>query len=63
MRAWSIGKANAAVFPLPVSASPMMSRPSRAKGMDSAWIGVGFLYPNASQASLSDGIIPNMRLG
>ena len=40
---WSIGSANAAVFPLPVSARPMRSRPSRAKGMASFCIGVGAL--------------------
>ena len=40
---WSIGRANAAVFPLPVSARPIRSRPSSAKGMASFCIGVGAL--------------------
>ena len=37
----SIGSANAAVFPLPVSASPIRSLPCRAKGIASLCIGVG----------------------
>lgn len=39
----NIGNANAAVFPLPVSAKPIRSRPCKASGIDSAWIGVGAL--------------------
>lgn len=35
-RACRIGKANAAVFPLPVSARPIKSRPSKARGIDCA---------------------------
>ena len=34
-RAWRIGKANAAVFPLPVSAKAIRSRFLRARGIDS----------------------------
>ncbi len=57
-RAWRTGKANAAVFPLPVSASPIKSRPSSAGGMDSTWIGVGALYPKAVHASHKESITP-----
>lgn len=53
-----MGRANAAVLPLPVSARPIKSRPARARGIDSAWIGVGALYPNFSQASQSESVIP-----
>ena len=35
------GIPNAAVFPVPVLAWPMTSRPSRASGMKAAWMGVG----------------------
>ena len=37
----SSGRANAAVLPVPVAASPSRSLPSRSGGMASAWIGVG----------------------
>ena len=37
----SIGSTKAAVLPVPVCATPMMSRPSRMTGMALAWIGVG----------------------
>lgn len=57
-RACRIGRANAAVFPLPVSARPMRSRPAKAGGMDSCWIGVGLLYPRDSQASHNESMIP-----
>lgn len=57
-----MGKANAAVFPLPVSANPMISRPSRARGMDCSWMGVGALYPSFSHASHKESIIPWYRL-
>jgi hypothetical protein len=57
-RACRIGKAKAAVFPLPVSASPIKSRPSRASGIDCAWIGVGALYPRAVHASQRESIMP-----
>lgn len=57
-RAWRMGKAKAAVFPLPVSARPIKSRPSRASGIDSAWMGVGALYPRAVQASHNESITP-----
>lgn len=57
-RACRIGRANAAVFPLPVSARPMRSRPAKAGGMDSCWIGVGLLYPRDSQASHNESMTP-----
>jgi len=41
IRACNMGIAKAAVFPEPVSARPMMSRPAKASGMAAAWIGVG----------------------
>ena len=53
-----IGRAKAAVFPLPVSARPIKSRPSSASGIDWAWIGVGALYPRAVQASHNESMIP-----
>ena len=36
INACSIGRANAAVFPDPVSARPIMSLPARASGMEAA---------------------------
>ena len=57
-RACRIGRAKAAVFPLPVSASPIRSRPCNASGIDCSWMGVGFLYPNAVQASHNESMIP-----
>jgi hypothetical protein len=36
-----MGRRKAAVLPLPVSALARMSRPSRAGGMESVWMGVG----------------------
>ena len=41
---------NAAVFPDPVSATPMTSRPARPIGMAAIWMGDGFLYPTLSMA-------------
>src|SRR6266542_6610730 len=38
---WRIGRRNAAVLPLPVAAVARRSRPSRAAGIASFWIGVG----------------------
>ena len=40
-----IGSVNAAVLPVPVWARPMRSRPRRASGIASRWIGVGVVYP------------------
>lgn len=53
-----MGKVKAAVLPLPVSASPIRSRPCKADGIASACIGVGFLYPSAAQASHNESIMP-----
>jgi hypothetical protein len=53
-----IGRAKAAVFPLPVSASPIRSRPWSARGIASAWIGVGILYPRAAHASQRGSMMP-----
>lgn len=50
-RASNIGKAKASVFPLPVSASAIISLPLRVNGKDCAWIGVGFTYPKDLQDS------------
>lgn len=56
--AWRIGNTKAAVFPLPVSARPIRSLFWRARGMDCAWMGVGFLYPSARHASTRGSTIP-----
>ena len=37
----TMGMANASVFPDPVRACPITSRPARRSGMDFSWIGVG----------------------
>src|SRR6266581_1118521 len=42
-----IGSRNAAVFPLPVCAQAITSRPRRAGGMASAWIGVARTNPSS----------------
>ena len=42
---FAMGSVNAAVFPVPVCARPMMSRPVRISGIASRWIGVGSVYP------------------
>jgi len=39
-----MGIANDAVFPLPVSAQPRMSKPANAMGMPCVWMGVGVSY-------------------
>src|SRR5438105_11850242 len=39
------GRTNAAVLPEPVCARPMTSRPERATGITSAWMGVGYSKP------------------
>ena len=54
-----IGSRNAAVLPVPVEAQPIRSRPARATGMASAWIGVGRVYPMSATASVSAGISSN----
>lgn len=55
---WRMGNAKAAVFPLPVSANPIRSRPCRANGIDSACIGVGALYPRDVHASHNESMMP-----
>ncbi len=47
IRRWRIGSTNAAVFPLPVMAEARTSRPARAGGTASAWIGVGRAKPSS----------------
>src|SRR5262245_9411342 len=42
-----MGSENAAVFPVPVWALPMTSRPSRMSGIARSWIGVGSTKPMA----------------
>ena len=49
-RCWRIGRAKAAVLPVPVWAEPMISFPERATGMAWAWMGVGSLYPRSTTA-------------
>lgn len=53
-----MGNANAAVFPDPVWANPMMSLPSSAYGMHSRWISDGCLKPSWAQAVQSSGRRP-----
>lgn len=57
--AWRMGSANAAVFPLPVSASPIMSLPASAKGIHSFWIELGEVYPRLSHAETSGAMSPS----
>ena len=54
-----IGRAKAAVFPVPVCAPAITSRPSRIGGIDCDWIGVAILYPRAVIAWSSSGVRPN----
>ena len=48
MSSCMIGRRNAAVLPLPVAAHASRSRPFRAWGMASDWIGVGWVKPRSS---------------
>mmetsp|Transcript_8333 Transcript_8333/g.25820 ORF Transcript_8333/g.25820 Transcript_8333/m.25820 type:complete len:257 (+) Transcript_8333:1221-1991(+) len=50
---WIIGMAKAAVFPEPVSATPMTSRRSRPTGTAWRWIGDGSLKPSSVMARRS----------
>ena len=51
-----MGKANAAVFPVPVWAHPSTSRPETATGIAFAWIGVGVLYCSSFSARCNGAI-------
>lgn len=44
-----IGRAKAAVFPLPVWARPRTSSPARIRGMQWRWTWVGFFMPSSAQ--------------
>ena len=44
---WRIGRANAAVFPLPVFAQPIQSLPAKIGGIHFCWISVGLFIPTA----------------
>ena len=52
-----IGIANAAVFPVPVWASPSRSWPFNAIGMECSWIGVASTYPAESTPESKRGSI------
>lgn len=54
-----MGREKAQVFPDPVWARPMMSRPWRASGMASCWIWVGLVNFMVSQASHKGAITPS----
>mmetsp|Transcript_4574 Transcript_4574/g.9627 ORF Transcript_4574/g.9627 Transcript_4574/m.9627 type:complete len:281 (-) Transcript_4574:712-1554(-) len=58
-RAWRMGRANAPVLPLPVSARPMTSRPASECGSELAWIAVAHFHPIFSQASHRGGTTPS----
>ena len=47
----SSGRPKARVLPEPVLALPQMSRPARASGMVSAWIGKGSVMPSRARAA------------
>src|SRR5512141_2253194 len=53
-----IGSVNPAVFPVPVCARPIRSRPSSAIGMACCWIGVGLEYPASCTALRSSSRSP-----
>ena len=53
---WRIGSTNAAVLPLPVMAQARTSRPARAGGTASAWIGVGRAKPELLHALEEAGV-------
>ena len=40
-----MGRANAAVLPVPVWANPRTSRPFKANGIACCWMGVGLVKP------------------
>src|SRR3712207_1672290 len=49
----SSGRPNAAVLPVPVWATPVMSRPDSRAGIASAWIGDGTVKPRSATARWS----------
>ena len=55
-----IGSTKAAVFPVPVCASPRTSRPSSAAGMVWSWIGRGVSKPRAATPRRIDGANANL---
>src|SRR6185437_3575274 len=60
MKRWfRIGRAKAAVLPVPVCAMPMTSRPWRAIGMVWSWIGVGVTYFSSVRARRIGSARPN----
>ena len=59
IRACRMGRRNAAVFPLPVAAAAMTSRPCIRGGMAFCWMGVGVVNPNLVRAWRSLGFSSN----
>jgi hypothetical protein len=57
--AWRTGRANAAVFPEPVLARPIISLPCRAYGIASRWMSVGALKLRLLHASHSCSFRPS----
>mmetsp|Transcript_363 Transcript_363/g.1034 ORF Transcript_363/g.1034 Transcript_363/m.1034 type:complete len:241 (+) Transcript_363:388-1110(+) len=51
--AMSSGNRNDSVFPEPVNATPIMSRPDRMTGSPCIWIGVGLTMPSSSRRRTS----------
>ena len=49
------GIAKAAVFPVPVWASPTTSEPAIIAGMVAAWMGDGVSYPTSTTACSTEG--------
>ena len=56
-----MGSANAAVFPVPVCAVPITSRPLRIGGIQPRCTGVGFVIPSAITFELSHWLSPSAR--
>ncbi len=58
---WMSGRPKASVLPEPVLALPQTSRPARASGMVSSWMGKGVLIPAVSSAATSSSQRPRSR--
>mmetsp|Transcript_24391 Transcript_24391/g.52801 ORF Transcript_24391/g.52801 Transcript_24391/m.52801 type:complete len:495 (-) Transcript_24391:161-1645(-) len=59
----TMGRAKVSVFPDPVNAMPMMSRPESSAGMPCTWMGVGRVMPLAlSASSMAGGIFMSAKL-